>query len=680
MKKYLLEIGTEELPYQFVVEAIEQLKKLFADLFKEFKIAYDDINVYATPRRLCVLVENIQQNLNTEIINIKGPSIKIAYDENDNLTKAAIGFAKKNSVSPQELFKDGDYIFAKIEKKPISFEKIIQDNIENLVFKLQGSHFMRWADFDFKFQRPIRWVLSLLNDQELKVNIANIESSRFSKGHRFAPMDSIEIPSVDSYFDLLEKNNVILDQNKRKQLIIELAQKEALKINSFVYFDEDLLNEVTFLTEFPVPVLCSFEEKYLKIPQKVTITVMAVHQRYFPLFKDQNKTQLINKFITIANFIGDDFSNIIAGNERVVKARLEDAIFFTSEDTKTKLKDKLENLKGMTFQRGFGSMYDKTQRIIALSDYISKSLDISDNKNILRTAELSKCDLATKLVFEFTELQGFIGSDYAKIDNENNSVVLGIKEHYYPLNADSELATSVEGQIVGIADKIDNISSVFLDGKKPTGSNDPLGIRRQVLGIIKTVINKDINIDIDALIKKSLDIIPYCSENRNLAYSDIVNFFNQRLSIYLSENYRYDLLDAVISSSNPLVNLKIFMDKINILSKLAKVENFEKMHEAANRVMRILKSQSYNQGIKEDYLKNEQEVKLFNFIKEISINDMELENLILNIQKLTPIISEFFDKVLVMDENQDIRKNRLALLSRVNDLYLSIADFSKIVC
>ena len=456
MNKYLLEIGTEELPYKFVNTGLAQLKNAFEKLLQENQIEFTDIKAFSTPRRLALIIEGFEEKQPDTVKTVKGPILNIAYDENGNLSKAGQGFAKKNGVDESALYKEDNYVWAKVEQKGKSIKDILQENVEKIVLKMQGPYFMRWADLDVKFQRPIRWVVSLLNDDELKIKIAEVESSRFSRGHRFKS-DKVEIKNADNYEKALFDNNVVVDSEKRKSMIVESARKEAASIGADVYMEDGLLEEVTNICEWPVPVICNFDEKYLDIPEKVTVTVMAVHQRYFPLYK---AGKLLNSFITITNYIGNNFDNIKAGNERVVVARLDDAIFFFNEDTKKPFESYVEALKGITFQKGMGSMFDKTNRIVKLSEILAEKLNAPVD-TVKRTALLCKADLVTSLVFEFTELQGFIGSDYAFNAGEKPAVVKGIKEHYYPLGADSELAESVEGQIVGIADKIDTIVAVF---------------------------------------------------------------------------------------------------------------------------------------------------------------------------------------------------------------------------
>lgn len=674
MNKYLLEIGTEELPYKFIPSAIEQLKSGFKNVLEENKIIFSDIKTYATPRRLAVVIEGLPLKQEDVEKVVKGPIANIAYDESGNLTKAALGFANKNGVETSDLYKEDNYVWAKIEQKGKSTKSILQEVIPSLILKLKGSHFMRWADLDVKFQRPIRWIVSLFNDEKLDIEIAGVKSANSSKGHRFSA-ESVEIENADTYLETLLKVNVIADADKRKSEIVKLATEKAKEIGAEIVIEEELLDEVTYLTEWPVPIICDFEEKYLDIPEKVTVTVMASHQRYFPLYKN---SKLLNKFITMANYVGDAFENIKAGNERVVRARLEDAIFFFKEDTQKPLAENLEALKGVTFQKGLGSVYDKTLRIVELSKYLADKIGVKSD-TIERTALLCKADLVTSLVFEFTELQGFIGSDYALLSNEKSEVAQGIREHYFPLNAESEVAKGIEGQIVGIADKIDTIVAVFSEGKKITGSQDPLGVRRATLGILKTVILNNLDIDLIELIKKSIDLLPAQIENKTALFNDIKDFFEQRLVIFYSDTYRYDVIEACINNKNVLADLKDFVSRLNVVENLVKKPDYTQFHEAVNRVIRIIKNnESLNPPVGDLFI-SQVEGNLWDCIKSIETDKLNYEQIESELTKSVDKINEFFDKVLVMDEDEKIKQNRINLLSVVKQKFDKIADFSKIV-
>lgn len=662
MSIYLLEVGTEELPYKFIPQAIEQLNTGFTNFLNDNKVKFSDIKVYATPRRLAVLIYGLESQTADEEKIVKGPIKNVAFDENGNLTKAGEGFARKNNLTKDDLYVEDNYVYAKIVVKGKPIAQLLQENVPSIFMKLQGSHFMRWGYNDEKFSRPIKWIVSVLDKEEVKIKIIDKESSIYTRGHRFAQQKVI-IGDPKDYVETMRNACVIVDQEERKQLIVKKAKEEAAKLGATPYYTDDLLEEVTFITEYPVPAICEFDPVFLSIPEEVTVTVMAVHQRYFALYKDG---KLINKFITMTNYIGTEFENIKAGNVRVIKARLDDAVFFFNEDTKKPLADYVEALKGVTFQKGMGSMYDKTQRLIKLSKDISNDLNINST-DTERTALLCKADLTTNLVFEFTELQGFIGADYARVSKENDKVVQGIKEHYFPLNAESETAKGIEGQIVGIADKIDTVCAVFAAGKKPTGSSDPLGVRRAALGVIRTILDSNLKIDIDKYIKEALKLLPV---QRDCA-DEVNEFFIQRMIIFLNDKYSKNALEAC-AVKNPLCDIADYVKRVDIIQNL----NSPVLLENANRVTKILKEYSQD-SINENYFKEEIEKTLFNSIMNIKENT-DYKTYLSQLENLNPDVTKFFDDVLVMDKDENVKKNRLALLTLLRKKYEFLADFSKV--
>lgn len=663
MSTYLLEVGTEELPYKFIPQAIEQLKAEFKKFFNENKIHFSNIDVYATPRRLAVIVYGLETKTKDEEKIIKGPIANIAFDENGNLTKAGEGFAKKNNIAPTDLYIENNYVQAKIVIAGTDIKELLAKNVPSIFMKLQGAHFMRWGYNEEKFSRPIKWVVSILDNEEVKIKIIDKESSNITRGHRFAQPKEIILSKPEDYLEQLRKVYVIANQDERRQLIVTRAKEEAAKLGAVPYMTDDLLEEVTFITEYPVPAVCEFDEKYLTIPDEVTITVMASHQRYFALHKDG---KLINKFITMTNYIGNEFKNIQEGNLRVIKARLDDAVFFFNEDTKKPLSDYLESLKGVTFQKGMGSMYDKTQRLINLSKKIATDIGV-DSTDIERTALLSKADLTTHLVFEFTELQGFIGADYAKVSAENEKVCNGIKEHYFPINAESETAKGIEGQIVGIADKIDTVCAVFAAGKKPTGSSDPLGVRRAALGVIRTILDANLKIDINKYITIALKSLPVQSD----CEKDISEFFVQRLIIFLSDKYSKNILDAC-TSKNPLCDLSDFVARVETVKNMRS----ELLLENANRVIKIIKNTNSSE-INEQYFVEDIEKTLYNKINSVQF-DGNYNHYVEELENLNPTVTKFFEDVLVMDKNENVKNNRISLLNALKEKYDFLADISKL--
>ena len=675
---FLLEILVQELPYQFIPSAQKQLKEAFSKLLIENKLKYGEIKTYATPRRLAVLIKNLDSSQEDIIKDVKGPILNIAVDNDGNYTPAALGFAKKNGIEPDALYKQDNYIWAKIEQKGKSAKEVLEGNINSIIMKLQGSHFMRWGYLEEKFSRPIEGVVALFNNEVLNVELFGNKAKNKTRGHRFAEIKEIEIKNPLEYIETLKKVNVYADVEERRHVIVEAATKAASEVGCSIDFSKlnDLLDEVTYITEYPVPVVCEFKEEYLQIPDIVTVTVMSKHQRYFPLYEKSGK--LSNKFITMANFVGceeEAFENIQKGNQRVISARLEDGKFFYDDDIKTSLEAKLPNLSGMTFQRGLGTLLDKTARIEKISDKICDALNISDKTDILRAAKLCKADLSTKLVFEFTELQGFIGENYAIKSGEKENVALGIKEHYFPLSAYSELPSKIEGQVVSIADKIDTIAAVFLSTqgqnkkKRPTGSNDPLGVRRAILGVLKTVINYKLDIDLVEIIKYSFKLISeeFSIQIENETLDELLDFIYSRLNVIYEQTYANDVL-ASCKGQAPLSNLNDWLKRVEAVNKFVNSANLSSLLEAIGHTK--------SAEIEESLFETDEEKALYKTIKEApSIGYCDIEKIKIFVEPL----NKFFDKVLVMDKNENIKNNRLNMLSTLASKFNSICDFSKIV-
>lgn len=682
MSKYLLEIGVEELPYKFIASACEQLEDGFKKLFEAQSLQYTSIETYSTPRRLTVIVDGLIDKQPDITKSIKGPPAKIAFNTDGSLSQAGLGFLKKQNLTQNDVEKISengvDYIFAKVLQKGQNTKDVLAKEVSALILKLQGAHFMRWADFDIKFSRPVRWIVSLMDDEEIKISIASVESSRKSRGHRFSANKDIEITSIEEYFDILKNANVLANQNERKALVKELLDKKAAEVEGIIIPDEELLDEIANIVEFPAPVLCGFSAEYLKVPDDVTVTVMKSHQRYFPVYKKDGK--LTNHFIAVANFVGNEFENIRIGNERVIKARLDDGKFFYDEDLKKPLANRVEDLRGITFQKGLGTMYDKSLRLVKLAGNLSDAIgfDTAQKASIERTALLCKADLLTNLVYEFTELEGFIGADYALQAGETKEVAQGIKEHYFPLGADSAAAKGIEGQIVGIVDKIDTIVTTFAVGKKPTGSADPLGIRRATLGVITTVLQNGLKVDISSVIADAINLAPIEISDKTALQNDIEEFFIGRLKIMLQQNYKYDLVDAVCAVKNPLVDICDLKIRLDILKSLSMQPDFEKVNDSINRIIRIIKDAKAG-SVDESLFVADAEKNLYQSLLKVKGENLDYSSLVQKLSGLELHINKFFDDVLVMDKDENIKQNRINLLSEIKAEFEKIADFSKIV-
>ena len=686
MNNYLLfEVGVEELPSRFVSSTLDQIKNNLVKLFNENRITFDNIETYGTPRRLAFIVNGIsdkQSNLEEEV---KGPSKKISVDENGNFTKPALGFIKSKGLKEEDVFfktvgKD-EYIFGIIKKEGIETKEVLKSILPEAVKSVTFPKAMRWGGKNMRFARPIRWMVTLLNDEVIEINLEGIVSSNITKGHRFLGEKEFTVSSLNDYLTKLEENYVILDQNKRKELIKEQCINVATSLGGEVEFDEDLLEEVTNLVEYPTAFYGEFDKEYAKLPKEVVTTPMKEHQRYFPVVKDG---KLLPNFIAVRN--GNDYKIEIvkAGNEKVLVARLEDALFFYNEDTKNSLESYIEKLKTVVFQAKLGTVYEKSLRIEKLSSDILDSLNINDIKeDTLRAAKLCKADLVTNMVFEFTELQGIMGREYAKVCGENEPVSEAIFEHYLPRFAGDILPETKSGIILSIADKLDSIAGFFAIGIQPTGSQDPYALRRQALGILSILMDKKLDVNLKDLVEHALNNYRNLEFNKEEVCAQIMEFFRERIkNLFRDLGIRYDVIEAVLSSEvNDISDIHTRAIELN---KWLNTEGLVEMLTAFNRVSTLAQKAS-SSDVKEELLKEDAEIKLFNGFKDINIEVQELlkdkkySEALDAFASLRPLVDNMFDNVMVMDKDEAIKENRLALLKQIYDTMLTICDLSKIV-
>ncbi len=688
-KKYLLEIGTEELPARVVGDALEQLKNNCIKILDAHKIEYVTIEVYSTPRRLSLIVSGLNNSNEDLIETVKGPSKKIAYDENNNPTKALQGFMRGQGVdlddiSIQELNGE-EYIYAKVVKKEKPLDEVLAIEMVALIKSINFPKSMRWGGKSIKFARPIRWIVSILDDKVVKFDLEGIISSNITRGHRFLGSQHIVIENVDSYESVLKENFVILDQKERKDLIKygseRLVREKGAKLN----IDEILLDEVTNILEYPTPMIGRIKEEYLKLPADVIITPMKEHLRFFPVFDDKNR--LLPYFISIRNGNDEYVDIVIKGNEKVLGARLEDAKFFYEDDINNPLEFYVEQLKTITFQERLGNLYDKTNRIIKLSEKIGDFLGVGEetNKNIKRAAFLSKADLVTKMVTEFPELQGKMGKEYAHISGENEIVSLAIREQYLPRFSGDELPSTTAGAIISIGDKLDSIAGLFAIGIQPTGSQDPFALRRAALGIINIILDRKLNLSLKELIDFSLYI--YVEEN-GLAFdydkvkNEIMEFFIGRIRNMFSDlKIRYDIIDAVLSAeSDDIYDMKIRANKLN---QWLSGEDLHGILETFNRVSTLARDFNSTE-VKRDLL-SEDEIELYDSYNNIEpkvlnlIEKKEYDKALDLLTTLNKPISDYFERVMVMVEDEKIKNNRLALLRKIYNTMMKVGDLSKIM-
>lgn len=692
----LLEVGCEEIPAGYINPALEQMRDLATKFFGEQRIKFNKINVFATPRRLSVYVEEAREKQEDVSYEVLGPPKKVAYDKDGIPTQAAVGFAKSQGIQVKDLktkkTERGDYIVALLNKKGQSAKDILPEVLHKVITNISFPKTMRWLDEDIYFARPIRWILALWGGKVVKFNMGPVKSGNKSYGHFIFSPEKVLIKHPKDYKLTLKNNYVMVDQNERRKIIIEDINKLVSKKGGKLLKDEALIDIVVNLVEYPTVICGSFKKGYLNLPKEILVTSMRTHQRYFSVLNE--KDNLLPFFITVKNGPSQDIDIVTEGNERVLDARLADAEFFFEQDRKKPLEHRIEELKSVVFQEELGTIYDKTERIIKLTEYICGQLS-SEASNILsikRIAQLSKCDLVTEIVREFPELQGVMGKVYAETSGEDKVVAHGIYEHLLPLTSEGELPHYLEGAIVGIADKIDTIVGDFAVGLIPTGSQDPYGLRRQAQGIVRIILDKRLNISLEKLIDKSIQQIGtiYKIQDSGKIKDQVLQFFRDRIENILSGNdIRYDELKSILDVGfDNIVNTR---SRANAIHKLRKLKDFEPIISSFKRAKNILK-QTSSKGIKteelslkEDLLKEQQEKNLYEKLQKTShevhhlIKEANYERALNELVILRKPIDAFFDNVMVMDNDVSIRDNRLALLGEIINLFLKIADFSKIV-
>ena len=686
MNNYLLlEIGVEELPSRFGQTTLDQIENNLSKLLKEERVNFDNIDKYATPRRLTFVIKNLADKASDLEEEVKGPAKKIAVDEEGNFTKPALGFMKSKGLDPENVYfkqvGNAEYLFGTIKQSGKETAEILKNIIPTAIKNVTFPKAMRWGGKNMRFARPIRWMVALLNDNVLDVNLEGIKASNVTKGHRFLGEREFEVNSVEDYFEKLEKNYIILDQHKRKSMIKEQAIEVANSLGGEVELDDDLLEEITFLVEYPTAFYGEFEEDYVKLPKEVVTTPMKEHQRYFPVSKDG---KLLPYFIAVRNGDSHRIDIVKAGNEKVLKARLADALFFYKEDTKKPLESFVDKLQTVVFQAKLGTVYDKSLRIDKLSQTILNELNMSESaKNTQRAAKLCKADLVTNMVFEFTELQGIMGRDYAKVGGENEEVCQAIFEHYLPRYAGDILPETNAGIALSIADKLDSIAGFFAIGIKPSGSQDPYALRRQALGILSILLDKKLSVNLNNLINAALYNYSNLEFNKEEVASQIVEFFVERVkNLFKDLGIRYDVIDAVLN--NNLNDISDIHTRALELNRWLQKDELVEMLTAFNRVSTLAQKATID-IVKEELLKEDAEIKLYNRFKEIKLNvesllvDKKYNEALDAFATLRPLVDNLFDNVMVMDKDESVKENRLGLLKQIYSTMLTICDLSKIV-
>ena len=691
-KELVLEIGTEEIPAGFLDYAVADLESLAKKAFEENSLSFDNIETYGTPRRLALRVEGLPDKQEDRTEEAYGPPVKIAFDEDGNPTKPALGFAKAQGVDIKEVTtvtRDrGEFLAVKRKIKGQKTDKILKDILPSIVLSIPFRKSMKWSDGDITFVRPLRWILAVFGGKTITFNLENLKSSNKSFGHRFMSPKGFKVTTWNDYQEGLKKAYVELDQNERRENIRKETAELADKIGGFIPEDEDLLETVSNLVEIPVVLKGDFEEDFLSLPKEVLISVMKNHQKYFPVFSKSKEDELLPHFIFVCGTPVNDSDVVSKGNERVIRARFTDARFFYDEDKSAPLWDKLEDLKGMVYLSDVGSYYDKTDRLKSLANELSNNLGFENaSRHIVRAASLSKADLATQMVFEFPELQGIMGKYYAQSSGETTEIAKAIEEHYMPTGRDGDLPETDYGSVLSIVDKIDNISSCFISGLIPTGTSDPYALRRQSIGIINIVLNKNFHLSLKQCFQAGLKSIidqtgDKYSKDLDQTLDKIMGFMTERFrQIMIAEGYAQDVVEAVVS-----IDFDDILDskrKIEALSKFRDATDFEALGSAFKRVVNIVKDHSGNEILDEHFVESaEKELhsSLLNVRGKVESKILEKNYLdsLAHMKELKEPVDQFFDNVMVMDKDPRIKENRLSMLAEIKNLFFKIADFSKL--
>ncbi|NEU26287.1 glycine--tRNA ligase subunit beta [Paenibacillus polymyxa] len=688
-KDLLFEIGLEEVPARFIPNAIQQLKERMTAWLDSSRIAYSAVEAYATPRRLAVLVKEVaekQEDINEEV---KGPSRKIALDEAGNWSKAALGFARSQGVDPEQFtFKElggVEYIYATKSSIGVPTADVLSEGLLHILHAMTFPKFMRWASYDFKFVRPIRWLVALFGNDIVNLEIAGVQSGNVTRGHRFLGQEAV-VESPADYVEVLRKQHVIVDIEERQSLILKQIEALATEKDWTIAVKDDLLEEVLYLVETPTVLFGGFDPAFLNIPKDVLITSMREHQRYFPVLDRTGK--LLPYFVTVRNGGSQSLEVIAKGNEKVLRARLSDAKFFYEEDQKLEIKDALSKLESIVFHEELGTVGDKVRRIRRIADALAEKLRVSPDtqESVSRAADICKFDLVTQMVYEFPELQGVMGEDYARKAGEKEEVARAVFEHYQPRFAGETVPSTNAGAIVGIADKIDTITGCFSIGIIPTGSQDPYALRRQAAGIVQILLDRKLSATLSDVFNIALDVHSNFGNMKRSAdeiRKELHEFFGLRVKKLLSETLRYDVVDAVLSAGYDDV-ASVVNRGAALMAAVQTGDVFKATVESFNRVGNLAAKavhKSVNTGeFTEQGEKNLYEAWYGAYESYCTaLQEGDATQALALASSITPAVTAFFDSVMVMAEDDAVRNNRMALLAAIDSELKRFADFSKLV-
>lgn len=686
-KELLLEIGTEEIPAAFLPRAMEDLGEMIRQAFRESRITHGEVITMATPRRLILCVKDVAERQEDQVVEKLGPAKAVAFDENGQPTRAALGFATGQGVKVEDLTivqtEKGEYVCARKTLSGVATASLLPEMLENLILNLPFPKSMRWGSYNLRFARTIHWILALFGGEVVPFTIEYITSGKESRGHRFMSPQAFEVANLDDYLAKARQHFVICDPEERRRIIEEEAHKVASKVDGRPLVQEKLLGEVVFLVEYPVTLLGSFDPPFLSLPRDVLTTCMMSHQKYFPVVGQDG--QLLPYFITVANTAPANPEVVVKGNEKVIRARLTDARFFFEADLKVPLEKRLEELKDVVYHRLLGTSYEKVERFRSLARFIVERVDKKLAVRVDRVAFLAKADLNTQMVGEFPELQGVMGREYAKRQGEDPIVAEAIYEHYLPVSAGGELPKTDEGAIVSIADKLDTICGFFGVKLSPTGAADPYALRRQALGIVNIILARGYHLNLGELIDFSLSQLHHkITEPVEKVKEGVMEFFRGRLENYLiSQGYRPDVVQAVTSTG--FEDLCQCVSRIKALERFMGEPSFLPLNSAFRRVANILKGQSSFGVVQPSLFQTEEEKRLWERFREAEerIQNIYLPNedyfsALHELASLREPVDDFFDHVMVMVEVENIRENRVSLLGRMAGLFRRIGDFSRL--
>ena len=678
-KDLLFEIGAEEIPAGFMPNILGQLKQLAETKLNDAHLPFESIETYGTPRRLALIVKGLADASAEISERHKGPSASIAYDADGNATKAAIGFARGKGLDVADLVVEDGYIYAETKTAGVPAKDIVSEMLPQLITGLNFPKSMHWGDLDAKFVRPVRWLVALLDEEVIPVEFATVQSGNVSRGHRFLGADEITIKNAASYVDTLKENFVMVDQDARRELISKQLHDMAASKNASIVWDDDLLEEINYLVEWPTALCGGFEESYLALPDAAIITPMKDHQRYFPLVGQDGK--LLPMFLTVRNGSDHSIEVVQAGNERVLRARLDDAKFFFNEDRKKPLIDRQDGLTKIVFQEGLGNLADKTERLLKLGRVFGEECGLHEDAAVVleRATELAKTDLTTGMVTEFTELQGVMGKEYALLDGESPEVAEAIFEQYLPRFAGDVLPQTEAGKVLSIIDKVDNIVATFSRGLIPTGSQDPYALRRQTIGILNILLGSDWNISLRPIFKASMELLNVAADKQEELLNQVEEFFTLRLkNIFLDREVPHHVIDLLLSNNE--LSVADAEGLVNALLANRIDENVE-LVQAYTRMYNLVKDVEYT-GVNSDLLKEDAEKALFEAASkasEASLAAWEANDYTAVVAvpaTLVPAINKFFEDVMVMDKDEAIKANRLQLVRLAYSVMAIIGDIS----